>query len=122
MTTGTWLLPAAGVPLLLLLAWAMFALTRLRRLAGRVRRAHEVLDGALLRRAELAEAGRQAVHAYDWSVVSERILAVYETVAPPGGTGVTGSHDHDVALLGGGPSAEETDPTTASPFRRRVRR
>jgi hypothetical protein len=33
-----------------------FTLTRLRRLAGRVRRAREVLDAALLRRAELAAA------------------------------------------------------------------
>jgi hypothetical protein len=56
VTTGTWLLPAAGLLLLLLLHWAMFTLTRLRRLTGRVRRAGEVLDGALLRRAELAAA------------------------------------------------------------------
>ncbi len=56
MTTGTWLLIAAGVLLVLLLAWATFALTRLRRLAGRVRRAREVLADALLRRAELAAA------------------------------------------------------------------
>jgi len=56
VTTGTWLLPAACVVLLLLLAWATFTLTRLRRLAGRMRRAGEVLDSALLRRAELAAA------------------------------------------------------------------
>ena len=73
------------------------------------------------RRAELAEAGRQTVHVYDWSVVAERILAVYETVAPSGGLGVTGSHEDDVALLGG-PFDGETDATTVSPFRRRVRR
>jgi hypothetical protein len=56
VTTGTWLLLAAGVLLALLLAWTAFTLTRLRRLAGRVRRAREVLDAALLRRAELSAA------------------------------------------------------------------
>jgi hypothetical protein len=56
VTTGTWLLLAAGVLLVLLLAWTAFTLTRLRRLAGRVRRAREVLDAALLRRAELSAA------------------------------------------------------------------
>jgi hypothetical protein len=56
VTTGTWLLIAAGVLLVLLLAWTAFTLTRLRRLAGRVRRAREVLDAALLRRAELSAA------------------------------------------------------------------
>jgi len=53
---GTWLLSAAAVLLVLLLAWTTFTLTRLRRLAGRVRRAREVLDAALLRRAELTAA------------------------------------------------------------------
>jgi hypothetical protein len=56
VTTWTWLLLAAGVLLVLLLAWTAFTLTRLRRLAGRVRRAREVLDAALLRRAELSAA------------------------------------------------------------------
>ncbi|WP_369137784.1 hypothetical protein [Modestobacter versicolor] len=56
MTTGTWLLLAAGLVLALLLVSVTFTLTRLRRLAGRVRRAREVLDAALLRRAELAAA------------------------------------------------------------------
>lgn len=56
MTTGAWLLIAAGVLLVLLLTWTAFTLTRLRRLAGRVRRAREVLDAALLRRAELSAA------------------------------------------------------------------
>jgi phosphatidyl-myo-inositol alpha-mannosyltransferase len=79
------------------------------------------LLGDPARRAELAAAGQQTVHAYDWSVVAERILAVYETVAPSGGRGVSGSHEDDGVLLGG-PFDGETDPTTASPFRRRVRR
>ncbi|WP_299957925.1 hypothetical protein [uncultured Modestobacter sp.] len=56
MTTGAWLLLVAGVLLVLLLLWTAWTLTRLRRLAGRVRRAREVLDAALLRRAELAAA------------------------------------------------------------------
>jgi hypothetical protein len=56
MTTGAWLLLAAVVLLGLLLAWTAFTLTRLRRLAGRVRRAREVLDSVLLRRAELSAA------------------------------------------------------------------
>ena len=56
MTTGTWLLLAAGVVLVLLLLWTAWTLTRLRRLEGRVGRAREVLDAALLRRAELAAA------------------------------------------------------------------
>jgi hypothetical protein len=54
VTTGAWLLIAAGVALAVLLYWTAWTLTRLRRLAGRVRRAREVLDAALLRRAELS--------------------------------------------------------------------
>ncbi|GAB3344199.1 LemA family protein [Modestobacter lapidis] len=56
MIPGTWLLLVAGVLLLILLGWTAWTLTRLRRLEGRVRRSGEVLDGALLRRAELAAA------------------------------------------------------------------
>ena len=41
------------------------------------------------RRAELSAAGRRAAAAYDWQVLARRILAVYETVVPPGGGGVT---------------------------------
>jgi phosphatidylinositol alpha-mannosyltransferase len=74
------------------------------------------------RRAQLAEAGRQAVAGYDWSVVAQRILAVYETVAPSGGIGVTVSDEDDAALLGGPQQPEDPDPTTVGPFRRRVRR
>jgi phosphatidylinositol alpha-mannosyltransferase len=61
------------------------------------------------------------VAGYDWSVVAQRILAVYETVAPSGGIGVTASDEDDAALLGG-PAPGQPDPTTAGPFRRRVRR
>jgi phosphatidyl-myo-inositol alpha-mannosyltransferase len=74
------------------------------------------------RRAELAAAGRRVVAGYDWSVVARRILAVYETVAPPGGVGVTGSAEDDAALLGGAPHPREGDRTPPGPFRRRVRR
>jgi phosphatidylinositol alpha-mannosyltransferase len=74
------------------------------------------------RRAQLAEAGRQAVAGYDWSIVAQRILAVYETVAPSGGIGVTVSDEDDAALLGGPQQPEDPDPTTVGPFRRRVRR
>jgi phosphatidylinositol alpha-mannosyltransferase len=84
----------------------------------------EALSGLLAdpgRRARLADAGRQAVAGYDWSVVAQRILAVYETVAPSGGIGVTASDEDDAALLGG-PAPGQPDPTTAGPFRRRVRR
>jgi hypothetical protein len=56
VTPGTWLLLIAGVLLLVLLGWTVWTLTRLRRLDGRVRRSWDVLDGALLRRAELAAA------------------------------------------------------------------
>jgi hypothetical protein len=60
---GTWSSSLAAVLVVLLLAWTAFTLTRLRRLAGRVRRAREVLDAALLRRAELAAAlARERAH------------------------------------------------------------
>ena len=74
------------------------------------------------RRAELAAAGRQAVAGYDWSVVARRIVAVYETVAPSGGIGVTASAEDDAALLGAPPTSREGDPAAVGPFRRRVRR
>ncbi|MCZ2814643.1 glycosyltransferase family 4 protein [Modestobacter sp. VKM Ac-2984] len=73
------------------------------------------------RRAELQAAGRRAVADYDWAVVAQRILAVYETVAPPGGTGVTASTAADAALLGDLPDAIG-GPAASGPFRRRVHR
>jgi phosphatidylinositol alpha-mannosyltransferase len=85
----------------------------------------EALSGLLAdpaRRAQLTTAGRQAVAGYDWSVVAERIVAVYETVAPPGGIGVTASDEDDAALLGEPPTARAGDPAVSGPFRRRVRR
>ncbi len=56
MTSTGWVLLAVAVLVVLLLAWAAFTLTRLRRLAGRVDRAWVALEGALTRRAELADA------------------------------------------------------------------
>jgi hypothetical protein len=54
VTSQVWLLLAAGI-LVLLLAWAGWTLTRLRRLAARVDRAWTTLDAQLRRRAGLAE-------------------------------------------------------------------
>jgi phosphatidylinositol alpha-mannosyltransferase len=73
------------------------------------------------RRAGLSAAGIQAAAGYDWSVVARRILAVYETVALPGGGAVTASTEEDGALLGPTPSAVRDD-AASGPFRRRVRR
>ncbi|WP_029430411.1 glycosyltransferase family 4 protein [Blastococcus sp. URHD0036] len=69
------------------------------------------------RRADLSARGREAAWAYDWSVVARRVLAVYETVVPPGGGVVTASEDH--AEVAGLPGADV--PSRAS-LRRRVRR
>ena len=54
MTSGTWLLVAAAV-LVLLMVWTSWLLTRLRRLEARVARAWTALDTQLQRRAGLAE-------------------------------------------------------------------
>jgi phosphatidylinositol alpha-mannosyltransferase len=48
------------------------------------------------RRAELSAAGPRAAAAYDWQVLARRILAVYETVVPPGGGGVTAEEHADL--------------------------
>jgi phosphatidylinositol alpha-mannosyltransferase len=47
------------------------------------------------RRAELSAKGAQVAAAYDWSVVARRVLAVYETVVPPGGGAVVPRDDED---------------------------
>ena len=47
------------------------------------------------RRAELSAKGRTVAAAYDWSVLAERILAVYETVLPPGGGPVVPGDDDE---------------------------
>jgi phosphatidyl-myo-inositol alpha-mannosyltransferase len=45
------------------------------------------------RRAQLSARGRQVAANYDWAVLARRILAVYETVLPPGGGEVTAGDD-----------------------------
>jgi phosphatidyl-myo-inositol alpha-mannosyltransferase len=47
------------------------------------------------RRAELSADGPRTAAAYDWQVLARRILAVYETVVPPGGPGVTATDEDD---------------------------
>jgi phosphatidylinositol alpha-mannosyltransferase len=44
-------------------------------------------------RAQLSQRGRQVAAGYDWGVLAQRILAVYETVVPPGGGEVTATDD-----------------------------
>jgi phosphatidylinositol alpha-mannosyltransferase len=60
------------------------------------------LLGDPARRAELAAGGARAAAGYDWDVLARRILAVYETVLPPGGGEVTAGEDDAPPL---GPSA-----------------
>jgi phosphatidyl-myo-inositol alpha-mannosyltransferase len=45
------------------------------------------------RRAQLSARGQQVAADYDWAVLARRILAVYETVLPPGGGEVTAGDD-----------------------------
>jgi phosphatidylinositol alpha-mannosyltransferase len=45
------------------------------------------------RMAELSAGGARAAMVYDWDVLARRILAVYETVLPPGGGEVTAGED-----------------------------
>ncbi|MCW2743164.1 MAG: pimA [Blastococcus sp.] len=47
------------------------------------------------RRAELSAIGAQVAAGYDWDVLARRILAVYETVVPVGGGGVTAADDDE---------------------------
>jgi phosphatidyl-myo-inositol alpha-mannosyltransferase len=74
------------------------------------------------RRAELATAGRRAVAGYDWSVIAQRILAVYETVAPSGGTGVIAADEHDGELIGGLRVDEDPGPEARGASGRGLRR
>ena len=68
------------------------------------------------RRAELSAGGPHAAAAYDWRVLARRILAVYETVVPPGGSVVTVGDDHDF------PGVPPAHKQARSSPRRRVRR
>jgi hypothetical protein len=86
VTLGTWLLLLAAVLLVLLAAWVTFTLTRLRRLLGRVRRAREVLDGALLRRAELSAAlARECAEDLGPSLAADLAAAARGARAPSAG-------------------------------------
>ena len=69
------------------------------------------------RRRALSAAGREAAASYDWQVVARRVLAVYETVAVPGGVEVT-VDDADVAAVTGTGGLVRVLPA----LRRRVRR
>jgi hypothetical protein len=85
VTTEAWLLLAAAVALLVL-AWAMWTLTRLRRLTTRVARAWLTLDTQLQRRAGLAE---ELARRYPAAVGEERATrlaaAAADARAPRGG-------------------------------------
>jgi phosphatidyl-myo-inositol alpha-mannosyltransferase len=54
------------------------------------------------RRAELSARGQEAAAGYDWSVLVQRILAVYETVVVPGAEVVAGDDD-EILLTPDGP-------------------
>jgi phosphatidyl-myo-inositol alpha-mannosyltransferase len=47
------------------------------------------------RLAELSTVGARVAASYDWEVLASRILAVYETVLPPGGGEVTAGEDDE---------------------------
>jgi hypothetical protein len=84
-TTGVWLLVAVVV-LLLLLAWSLWTLTRLRRLSGRVDRAWTALETQLLRRAGLAdELAREHADALDPGTAQRLAAAAAATRTPPSG-------------------------------------
>jgi phosphatidylinositol alpha-mannosyltransferase len=70
--------------------------------------AHALDDllGDPARRAELSAAGAAVAAEYDWNVLARRILAVYETVVPPGG-GAVGAEDEDPAVDGIAPVQSE---------------
>jgi phosphatidyl-myo-inositol alpha-mannosyltransferase len=53
------------------------------------------LLGDPARRAELSVNGARVAAGYDWGVLARRILAVYETVVPAGGSGVTAGDDDE---------------------------
>jgi hypothetical protein len=85
VTPDAWLL-SAGVLLLLLLAWAVWTLTRLGRLEARVARAWTALDSQLRRRAGLAE---ELARQYPGALGEQRAAALAAAAAdartPPGG-------------------------------------
>ena len=81
MTTGVWLLVVAAV--VLLLAWAAWTLTRLRRLQARVDRAWTALETQLQRRAGLAEELAREHSAVLGPGVAERLAAAAAAARVP---------------------------------------
>jgi phosphatidylinositol alpha-mannosyltransferase len=67
------------------------------------------------RRAELSARGARVAAGYDWKALAGRILAVYETVAPPGGGAVTVGDDDF-------PAVPPSGTRLRTPRRRRVQR
>jgi phosphatidylinositol alpha-mannosyltransferase len=67
--------------------------------AGALGRALSELLAEPARMAELSARGTRVAAAYDWSVVARQVLAVYETVVPPGG-GAVEAHEDDDAFPG----------------------
>jgi hypothetical protein len=84
-TTGVWLL-AVAVVVLLLLAWTLWTLTRLRRLSGRVDRAWLALETQLQRRAGLAdELAREHADALGEGTAQRLASAAAAARTPPSG-------------------------------------
>ncbi|WP_104525679.1 glycosyltransferase family 4 protein [Blastococcus atacamensis] len=79
-------------------------------------RALSELLGDPARRAQLAARGSELAAQYDWQVLARRILAVYETVLPPGGGPVTAGPEDDV------PGVPPAGTAARPPRIRRVRR
>jgi len=71
------------------------------------------------RRAELSARGAQVAARYDWAVLAQRILAVYETVLLPGGGEVlAGDDDEDLPELPAGePEQPDDDDSRATWWR-----
>ncbi|MGY1709648.1 glycosyltransferase family 4 protein [Geodermatophilus sp. SYSU D00758] len=61
------------------------------------------------RRAALAATGARVAAGYDWSVIAQRVLAVYETVVLPGAGAVTAAEDDALPGL----TADDDEPATA---------
>jgi phosphatidyl-myo-inositol alpha-mannosyltransferase len=78
----------------------------------------EALSGLLAdpaRRAALSDLGPRAAAAYDWAVLARRILDVYETVVPPGGSVVTVGEDHDFPGVPPAHRQRQTSPRRRAP-------
>ena len=67
------------------------------------------------RRAELTAAGHRRAADFDWATLAQQVLAVYETVAPPGGGEVTAADDDP-------PDVEPAETPAADRFQPRRQR